>query len=90
MAAHRNLQGRRCPRHGSLIFAETTSIGIRKARMERTILPRRKEKVMIPFGEVEVKICGPEGARSATRNTKALPKSAAKPESPTPKPIRWP
>ena len=42
----------------ALIFAETTSIGIRRARMERTILPRRKRKVMIPFGEVEVKICG--------------------------------
>ena len=25
-------------------------------------LPRRKRKVMIPFGEVEVKICGSEGA----------------------------
>ena len=46
----------------ALIFAETTSIGIRRVRMERTILPRRKRKVMIPFGEVEVKICGPEGA----------------------------
>ena len=46
----------------ALIFAETTSIGIRRARMERTILPRRKRKVMIPFGEVEVKICGSEGA----------------------------
>ena len=47
----------------ALIFAETTSIGIRRARMERTILPRRRIKVMIPFGEVEVKICGPEGAQ---------------------------
>ena len=46
----------------ALIFAETTSIGIRRVRMERTILPRRKRKVMIPFGEVEVKICGSEGA----------------------------
>ena len=34
-----------------LIFAETTSIGIRKSKMERTILPRKKEKVMIPYGE---------------------------------------
>ena len=46
----------------ALIFAETTSIGIRRVKMERTILPRRKRKVMIPFGEVEVKICGSEGA----------------------------
>ena len=46
----------------ALIFAETTSIGIRRVKMERTNLPRRKRKVMIPFGEVEVKICGSEGA----------------------------
>ena len=42
----------------ALIFAETTSIGIRRIKMERTILPRRKETVRIPFGEVEVKVCG--------------------------------
>lgn len=47
----------------ALIFAETTSIGIRRVRMERTILPRKKIKVMIPFGEVEVKVCGPEGTQ---------------------------
>ena len=44
----------------ALIFAETTSIGIRRIKMERTILPRRKETVRIPFGEVEVKVCGLE------------------------------
>ena len=42
----------------ALIFAETTSIGIRRIKMERTILPRRKETIRIPFGEVEVKVCG--------------------------------
>ena len=62
----------------ALIFAETTSIGIRKARMERTILPRRKEKVMIPFGEVEVKICGPEGAQKCYPEYESLAKICRK------------
>lgn len=62
----------------ALIFAETTSIGIRKARMERTILPRRKEKVMIPFGEVEVKICGPEGAEKCYPEYESLAKICRK------------
>ncbi len=62
----------------ALIFAETTSIGIRKARMERTILPRRKEKVMIPFGEVEVKICGSEGAQKCYPEYESLAKICRK------------
>lgn len=62
----------------ALIFTETTSIGIRKARMERTILPRRKEKVMIPFGEVEVKICGPEGAQKCYPEYESLAKICRK------------
>ena len=62
----------------ALIFAETTSIGIRRARMERTILPRRKIKVMIPFGEVEVKICGPEGAEKCYPEYESLAKICRK------------
>ena len=62
----------------ALIFAETTSIGIRRARMERTILPRRKIKVMIPFGEVEVKICGPEGAQKCYPEYESLAKICRK------------
>ena len=62
----------------ALIFAETTSIGIRRARMERTILPRRKLKVMIPFGEVEVKICGPEGAQKCYPEYESLAKICRK------------
>ena len=61
-----------------MIFAETTSIGIRKARMERTILPRRKIKVMIPFGEVEVKVCGPEGAEKCYPEYESLAKICRK------------
>lgn len=62
----------------ALIFAETTSIGIRRAKMERTILPRRKIKVMIPFGEVEVKICGPEGAEKCYPEYESLAKICRK------------
>lgn len=38
-----------------IIFEETTTIGIRRARMERDTLPRKAEKVMTPYGEIEVK-----------------------------------
>ena len=62
----------------ALIFAETTSIGIRRARMERTILPRRKRRVMIPFGEVEVKICGSEGAEKCYPEYESLAKICRK------------
>ena len=62
----------------ALIFAETTSIGIRRVRMERTILPRRKIKVMIPFGEVEVKICGPEGNQKCYPEYESLAKICRK------------
>ena len=62
----------------ALIFAETTSIGIRRVRMERTILPRKKGKVMIPFGEVEVKICGPQGAKKCYPEYESLVKICRK------------
>ena len=62
----------------ALIFAETTSIGIRRSRMERTILPRKKVKVMTPFGEVEVKICGPQGAEKCYPEYESLAKICRK------------
>lgn len=40
-----------------LIFAETTTIGIRRARMERTVLPRRRDVVHTAYGDVAVKRC---------------------------------
>ena len=61
-----------------LIFTETTSIGIRKSKMERTILPRKKEKVMIPYGEVEVKVCGPEDAQKFYPEYESLAKICRK------------
>ena len=41
----------------ALIFAETTTIGIRRVRMERTVLPRRRDVVHTAYGDVAVKRC---------------------------------
>lgn len=41
----------------NLIFAETTTIGIRRNRMERTVLKREILRKETPFGEVVVKAC---------------------------------
>ena len=40
-----------------IIFAETTTIGIRRVRMERTILKRKICTVQTPLGEAKVKVC---------------------------------
>nr|WP_293696726.1 nickel insertion protein [uncultured Phascolarctobacterium sp.] len=40
-----------------VIFAETTTIGIRRARLERTVLPRRRDMVHTAYGDVAVKCC---------------------------------
>lgn len=40
-----------------IIFEETTTIGIRRIPVERSVLDRQIQKVMTPLGEVEVKIC---------------------------------
>lgn len=39
------------------IFASTTTIGIRRYPVERTVLSRRKETVATEYGDVDVKIC---------------------------------
>lgn len=44
-----------------LIFKETTTIGIRKAFMERSILPREIRMVQTPLGEAQVKVCSLNG-----------------------------
>lgn len=41
----------------NIIFEETTTIGIRRIPVERSVLKRRIEKVMTSLGEAEVKIC---------------------------------
>jgi hypothetical protein len=40
-----------------IIFEETTTIGIRRMAMERTILKREIRTVQTPFGEAKVKVC---------------------------------
>lgn len=39
-----------------VIFRETTTLGIRRCLMERTVLPRRLETVATPYGQVPVKV----------------------------------
>lgn len=45
-----------------IIFKETTTIGIRYTKMERTILPREERTVMTPWGDAQVKVCKFDGA----------------------------
>ncbi len=46
-----------------IIFRETTTIGIRRIRIERTILNRHIETVETGFGSVRVKVCEGEARR---------------------------
>lgn len=41
----------------NIIFKETTTIGIRKIKMERTILERESETIQLSIGEIKVKKC---------------------------------
>lgn len=45
----------------SIIFRETTTIGIRRMKMERTVLPREEKAIQTPLGEVQVKACTFQG-----------------------------
>lgn len=40
-----------------IIFEETTTIGIRRIRVERSVLGRNIEKVQTPYGDALVKLC---------------------------------
>lgn len=44
-----------------IIFEETTTIGIRRIKVERSILKRRTENIQTALGEVQVKVCGEAG-----------------------------
>jgi len=44
-----------------VLFAETTTIGVRMYTVERLKLERRVEEVATPYGTIRVKISGPEG-----------------------------
>lgn len=40
-----------------ILFEETTTIGIRRGEMDRTILPRKIKIISTPLGDAEVKVC---------------------------------
>ena len=44
-----------------IIFSETTTIGIRRVKMDRTILKRRIQKIDTTLGEAVIKICTHNG-----------------------------
>ena len=50
------------PAMEKIIFEETTTIGIRRAYMERTVLERETKTVRTPYGEIAAKVCGVSGA----------------------------
>ena len=46
-----------------IIFSQTTTIGIRRQRMERSILPRKTETLNTIYGNIQVKICEIESCK---------------------------
>ncbi len=56
----------RRPALEALIFQHTTTIGIRRVEMERTVLPRRMAQAETALGLVAVKVCTlPDGSERA-------------------------
>ena len=41
----------------NILFCNTTTIGVRRCRMERTILPREIRQMDTPYGKVQGKVC---------------------------------
>ncbi len=50
-----------------ILFRETTTIGIRRAAMERTILNRESRSIETPYGEAKVKLCELPGTAGTWR-----------------------
>ena len=51
------------PTMETILFRETTTIGVRRMKMERTTLERKQDIVPTKFGDVEVKVCTlPDGS----------------------------
>ena len=49
----------------AIIFSESTTIGIRRSLVKRTILPRTVQKVVTPHGVIDVKVClKPDGTKA--------------------------
>ena len=53
------------PELEQIIFEETTTIGIRRTAMERTLMQRGQVLAATPYGEVQVKICRTERGQGA-------------------------
>lgn len=67
------------PELESIIFRETTTIGIRKMEMERVVLERSPETVQTSLGEAEVKVCTlPSGEKRCYPEYAAAERLAAK------------
>lgn len=49
------------PKMEEIIFRETTTIGIRRMKVERTVLKRRTDRIATSLGEADVKVCGTGG-----------------------------
>lgn len=48
----------------AILFRETTTIGVRRCRVERDILPREIQTVSTPYGSAQIKVCTlPDGTR---------------------------
>lgn len=50
-----------------ILFRETTTIGIRRVAMERTILNRESRSVVTPYGEARIKLCELPGTNGVWR-----------------------
>ena len=48
-----------------IVFEETSTVGIRRSVMDRTIMDRRIEEVDTPIGTVKVKVCTVDGIEKA-------------------------
>ena len=55
------------PAMEEILFCETTTIGIRRMRMERTILNRENRRVETSYGEARVKLCELPGTNGVWR-----------------------
>lgn len=51
------------PKLEHIVFTQTTTIGIRRQRMERSILPRSTKVLQTSFGDIRVKLCDLNGSQ---------------------------
>lgn len=54
----------------NIIFTETTTIGIRRCQMERTVMKREFATITTEYGDAAVKICRHGEIEKFTRSTR--------------------